>query len=387
MTVTATDERVAGGEARDGRIRVLWLIKGLGPGGAELLLSMLAETRSRDRFDYEAAYLLPRKRAVVGDLERQGITVHCLDGGREWNLGWARCLRTLLRATRFDIVHVHSPYVAGIARLVIRGLPGRSRPHIVYTEHVPWWSYSPPTRALNALTFGLDDAHLAVSDAVRASISPRRQRDVSVVHHGVFPDRIREQLGFRDEVRRELGAQPHDVVIGSVANYRPQKAYPDLLRAARIVIDRGLPVRFVAIGQGPMEQEIRELHRSLDLQDRFVLAGYRRDATRVLAGCDLFVLASRYEGLPIALLEALALGLPVVATAVGGTPECITDGTEGYLVPPSRPDLLAEAMGELVHDPERRAAMSRASRRRGAEFDIGRASRRIEALYTEVISR
>jgi glycosyltransferase involved in cell wall biosynthesis len=387
MTMMATSERPAGFASVNGRIRVLWLIKGLGPGGAELLLPMLAEARDRERFDYEAAYLLPWKRAVVGDLESQGVTVHCLDGGREWNLGWALRLHKLLRARAFDIVHVHSPYVAGIARLVIRGLPSRSRPRIVYTEHVPWWSYSPPTRALNALTFGLDDAHLAVSDAVRASIRSWRRHHVSVVYHGVSSDKIRKQLGFRDDVRRQVRAHEDDVVIGTVANYRTQKAYPDLLQAARIVIDRGLPVRFVAVGQGPLEHEIRELHQSLGLQDRFVLAGYRRDATRVLAGCDLFVLASHYEGLPIALLEALALGLPVVATAVGGIPECMTDGLEGYLVQPSRPDLLAEALRKLVQDHERRDIMARAAQQRGAEFDIRRASRTIEALYLEVITQ
>jgi glycosyltransferase involved in cell wall biosynthesis len=151
------------------------------------------------------------------------------------------------------------------------------------------------------------------------------------------------------------------------------------------VIDEGLPVRFVAVGRGPQEREIRELHRTLDLGDRFMLAGYRRDATRVLAACDVFVLSSLFEGLPIALMEALAVGLPVVATRVAGITECVTDGVEGFLVPPSRPDLLAGAMEAVVRDEDRRGRMATAAARRGGRFDIKEAARRVEDIYREVV--
>jgi L-malate glycosyltransferase len=385
MTVTATSERPAGIASANGRIRVLWLIKGLDPGGAEVLLASMAEVRDRQGFDYEAAYLLPWKNGLVGELQGQDVDVHCLNGGKEWDLRWAIQLRRLLVARPFDIVHVHSPYVAGIARLVIRGLPRRSRPRVVSTEHVPWWGYVAPSRYLNALTFGLDDAHVAVSRAVAASISRRHARGTRVVVHGIFPDRLQAERRFRDPMRRELGVGDGEILIGTVANFRPQKGYPDLLRAARRVIDDGLPVRFIAVGRGPQEQEIGELHRTLDLGDRFILAGYRRDATRVLAACDVFVLSSLFEGLPIALMEALALGLPVVATRVAGITECVTDGVEGLLVPPSRPDLLAGAVEAVVRDEDLRGRMGRAAARRGRRFDIKEAARRVEDIYREVV--
>lgn len=113
------------------RVRVLWLIKGLDAGGSELLLSMMAEVRDRDGFDYEAAYLLPWKRGLVEDLERAGIAVRCLNGGREWDLRWAVRLRRLVRERGYDVVHVHSPYVAGIARIALKTLPARVRPRLV----------------------------------------------------------------------------------------------------------------------------------------------------------------------------------------------------------------------------------------------------------------
>jgi L-malate glycosyltransferase len=370
--------------AQDRRLRVLWLIKGLGPGGAENLLSMIAEVRDRSAFEYELAYLLPWKDAMVTDLEAQGIAIHCLNGTKEWNPRWTLRLRRLLTSGRFDIVHVHSPYVAGLARLVVRSIPRSRRPKMVSTEHVPWWSYARPTRVLNALTFPLDDAHLTVTRAVQASIPTRLRRDVRVVLHGVFVGRVGQQRQFRDGVRAELGVLPEEVLVGTVANFRAQKGYPDLLRAAKRVIDQGLPARFVAVGQGPLEEDIRALHRELDLGDRLILTGYREDATRILAGCDIFFLASLYEGLPVALMEALALGLPVVVTDVEGIREVVTDGVEAILAPPSRPDVLAEALEAVIRQPEERERMARAAQTRASSFEIGIAARKVEQIYREV---
>lgn len=365
----------------DGRIRVLWLIKGLDPGGAELLLTQAARLRDRARFRYEVGYTLGWRRALVRDLQEAGVPVHSLDGGREWNLGWTARLRRLLLTGGFDVVHIHSPYVAGFARLVVRSLPRSVRPRVVSTEHTPWWGYVLPTRLLNAATYRLDDAHLVVSRAVYESI-PRSMRDgVSIVTLGILPQQVAEEAQWRDEARAELGVGADEILVGTVANLRPEKRYPVLLRAARQVIDAGLPVRFVAVGEGPSRISVEAVHRELGLGDRFRLLGYRRHPARVLAGCDVFVLASAFEGLSLALLEAMALGLPVAATATGGIPDCVTDGVEGILVPPDRPDRLAQAVAELALDPERRASMGQAGRRRAEGFDASRGARKIEALY------
>jgi len=383
--VKVSEDAVPGPDRAGGRpLRVLWLIKGLDAGGAELLLSMMAEARDRDGFDYEAAYLLPWKRGLVGELEQAGIGVHCLYGGREWDLRWAVRLRRLVRERGYDVVHIHSPYVAGIARMALKTLPARVRPRLVYTEHLPWWGYVRPTRLLNRLTYGLDDANLAVSRTVADSIPPRLRHRVSVVVQGIFPERVRDQLRFRDEMRAELGIGPDEIVVGTVAHFRAQKGYPVLFEAARRVVDSGLPVRFVAVGRGPQEDELRAVHARLGLGDRFLLTGFREDATRVMAAFDLFALASHYEGLPLALMEALVLGVPVVATRVGGIPEGVTDGVEGLLVPPSRPDLLAHAIETLARDPGLRTRMGLAAAARGRSFDIRGSARTVEALYREV---
>lgn len=367
------------------RPRVLSLIKGLGPGGAERLLVSAAQVRDRAAFDHEVAYLLPHKDHLVPELAAAGVAARCLDASRSADLRWALRLRRRLADHPVDVVHVHSPLVAAVARPVVRSLPRRVRPRLVSTEHNGWWTYGAPTRLLNAWTARLDDATVAVSDEVRDSIAPGPRARVEVVVHGVPIAAVRAALAARADARRELGAGPDTVLVGTVANLRAQKAYPDLLDAARSVLLRGLPVRFVAVGHGPLEAELHARHARLGLGDGFRFLGYRADATRILAACDLFVLASTNEGLPVALMEALVLGLPVVATAVGGIPQAVTDDVEGLLVPPCRPGLLAAAIAALSADPERRTVMGKAAARRGEDFDIRRATARIEAVYREVL--
>src|SRR5690606_32961920 len=123
------------------------------------------------------------------------------------------------------------------------------------------------------------------------------------------------------------------------------------------------------------------------LGDRFLLLGYREDAVRVMSAFDVFTLASRHEGLPVALMDALALGLPVVATAVGGVPQAVTDGVEARLVPPDDPAALAGAYLEVARDPSLRARMGELAAKRAPDYDISAATRRLEQIYRDLAGR
>src|SRR5438445_63662 len=224
-------------QGRRQRIRVLWLTKGLGPGGAERLLVSSAAIVDRDRFELRAAYLLPWKDHLVGRLAELGVPAACLDGRRELDPRWVGRLRDLVRAEDIDVVHVPSPLAAALARPARRLLP-----------------------------------------------------------------------------RRGLG-------------------------------------------------------------ERFRFLGYREDPIRVLVAADIFCLSSRLEGLPIALLEAMAAGLPVVATRVGGVPTVVTDGMEGRLVPAGDPSALAAAVAELL-DPTLRAGAAAAAAERVRACGLDRALQR-----------
>ena len=371
------------GARRDEKpLRVLWLVKGLGIGGAERLLVAAAGAHDRAAFAIEAAYVVPVKSQLVGDLEARGVPVTCLGGGPRG--AWVPRLRALLASGHFDVVHVHSPLLAGTTRLAARTVPPRRRPRVVTTEHNGWSTFTLPTRLLNAFTAPLDDATIAVSEETRASMWwSRTRRRTTVVVHGVDLAQVRSAVGERDTVRRELGLTGGDVAVITVANYRAQKAWPDLLAAARAVIDRGLPVRFVTVGQGPLEGEIKELHRRLGLGDRVLLLGRRDDVPRLLAAADVFVLASTYEGYPLAVMEALGAGLPVVATAVGGVVEAVGPAA-GVLVPPGRPDLLADALAKVVADPLLRSRLAAGAAHAGGAYDVAAAVEAAERVYRGV---
>ena len=383
--VTSTTPRTENLASREqSAVRVLSVSKGLGPGGAERLLVSMARVAEREHITHEVAYLLASRNRLATELEAHGAAVFCLGSeGRGGSL-WPIRLRRLINERDYDVVHVHSPLVAGLARLILRTFPPRRRPAMVYTEHNAWDSYRVMTRVLNAATYLLDDAHLAVSDQVVASVWPRLRMNLPTLLHGIALGDLRTSNADRVAARAEFGFRPEHVVMLTAANFRAQKAYPDLLEAARLVCAAEPRAYFLIAGQGPLEAEIRARLASLNLGDRVRILGYRDDVLALMAGADVFVMSSLYEGLPIAAMEALCSGLPVVATNVGGLPSAVTDGKNGYLVPPRRPDLLAERLRKMIADDALRERLSAAATASRERFDIKRASGTLEDLYEKL---
>jgi glycosyltransferase involved in cell wall biosynthesis len=382
-TVTAAESALP--TAPDGQLRVLWLIKGLGVGGAEQLLLMSARNRDRGRIHPTVAYLLRVKSDLAGAMRDEDVETRCFDGRSSWNVRWMLALRRLLQTGRFDVIHIHSPLMAVGARLVVKSLPRGDRPRIIVTEHNVWNSHTLLTRFSDRLTTSPREVRLAVSIAVRDSMPPAIRARARVLRHGIDTAKVRAAAPARDAVRESLGVPPGALVVGTVANLRATKGYPDLLLAARTVLDSLEGVHFISVGRGPLEPELRSMHAQLGLGDRFQLLGHRSDAVRVMSAFDVFCLPSHYEGLPVALMEALALGLPVVATRVGGLAELVTDGREAVLVPPRRPEQLADALLAVLRDPTRRAEMSRWALRTAETLNIENTVREVEAVYREVM--
>ncbi|MDQ3958042.1 MAG: glycosyltransferase [Actinomycetota bacterium] len=365
------------------RQRVLVLIKGLGRGGAEQLVLSAARHRDRDRFDYEVAYLLPWKDALVPSLEAEGVRVHCLDGGR--GVGWVRALRHVVRDRGIDLVHAHSPVPAAAARLAL----GRQT-KVVSTEHNVWQRYHPATYWVNLLTFARSDHAFTVSDEATDSVgypAPLRWLrlpPVETLYHGPDPVTLAE-AGDAEGVRSELGIPEDARVVGTVANFKEHKGHEYLMHAAARVVREVPGVRFVLVGLGPREPEIRKLAADLGLADTVVFAGFREDVPRLARTFDLFVLSSIHEGLPIALLEAMALSVPVVVTRAGGIPEVVRDGVEGYLVQPRDPDALAQKIVAVLRDDELAGRLGAAGAKRADDFDIRKAVERMESVYEELL--
>jgi L-malate glycosyltransferase len=375
--------------ARVPRPRVLLLIKGLGLGGAERLLVDVVGARDRDRFDYEVAYVLAQQDALVSSMERTGVPVHGLGATASPDLRWTAALRRLLVGGRFDVLHAHLPYTAAFGRLVDLTVPRALRPAVVYTEHSLWNKAAVLTKALNRSTVGVDRALIVVSVAARDALPRSLRARARVVVHGV--DRTRfvalraRRAELRREVREELGVPDDEVLALTVANLRSEKGYDVLLEAARLSAAAGTPVRFVSVGRGPLEAELAAMVQDMGLEGRVTLLGTRTDTARLMTGADIFVLPSHQEGLPVALMEAMSAGLPVVATIVGGVPDVVTDDVEGLLVPPHRPDLLAEAVARVARDGALRSRLADASLARSDGFDVRVAARTIEAVYDELL--
>lgn len=365
-------------------LKVLHLVKGLGPGGAEHLLLATARSGVRPR-RMDVAYLLPWKNHLVEPLASAGALTTCLAGARIYDPRWLIRLRRMVRDGGYDVVHLHSPVSGALARLMIRGTV-RHRPAVVSTEHNSWSSHDQWTRRLNRLTFPVGDGWIAVSDEVVDSVPQRLRARIRTIIHGIDTARVAALSASRDEIRAELGLRPDEIAVFTVANLRTQKAYDVLLHAAVTATAADPRLRFFSIGQGQLEAELHGLHADLGLGTRFTFLGFRDDATRVLAAADLYVCASRFEGLPLAVMEALAMGLPIVTTDVGGMRMIVEDGVNGDLVAPDDATALADAVIMLARDSDRRARYGAASAKRSAEFDVARANREIFGVYTAAIA-
>jgi glycosyltransferase involved in cell wall biosynthesis len=367
--------------------RVLQLTKGLGRGGAERLLVGGIAHLDPDRYECEVAYLLPWKDALVPDLEAAGVPVHLLECRRPFDPRWLGALRELVRERHFDLVHTHMPYVGIGARLALRG----TGVPLVHTEHNVWSRYRIPTRQLNMLTIGRNRRVIAVSSAVAESMTiprwaPVELPPVDVVVHGADRAHIPSGQAARAVGRERLGIADTIPVIGTVGNFTAKKAQGDLLLATAELVLQHAELKLVLVGSGPLESTLRSQVEKLGLDRNVIFTGMRDDVYELLPAFDVFVLSSRFEGLPISLLEAMAAGVPTVATRVGGIPEVIVDGVSGLLVDAGLSHQLAKAIGEVLDDTELASRLATGALARSARFDLAHAVEQTERIYEQVLA-
>ncbi len=361
------------------RAVVLVLIKGLGIGGAERLISESARFWDRRRFDYRVAYLLPWKDQLVADLEATGTSVVMLGGKGSMGPATAARVRRWIQESRASLVHAHLPATGVLARLVA-SVP------VVYTEHNIADSYRQPTLTLNRITYGRNTRVIAVSDAVARSLESYRGPKPVVIENGVH---MPESSASVERIRSELLGDEKSVLVVHVGNIRPHKGHRTLIEATKHIISAAPGALVVSIGgekfPGDLDR-VRSEAAEAGVSSSLRFLGRKENATDYLAAADVVVNPSDAEGLPVALLEAMALARPVVATAVGGVPELIDSGTSGVLVEAGRPDLLATEVLRLLEDPGRAKALgSQASETIRRRHSLEAMVRSVEAVYDEVI--
>ena len=346
-------------------------------GGTQRHLLDLACGLSLSQFQQHLVVSLernPQFGGYIANLEARGVKVTVLPMARaisplaDWHA--LRKLTRILKDLQPQIVHGHSAKGGFLARLAAR----RARvPYTVYTPHVfPFQMSICPLRrwlylALERYAAGMTDFIIAVSDSEReAAIGARlgKTSQIVLIRNGIeaaeyspLPDEVRQQ------VRRELGANADTILIGAVGDLRRQKGYDTLIRATVALVQVGWQVRVVIAGEGPLRGKLERMIARLGLSEVVTLLGTRHDILRLLGALDLFVMPSRYEGCPYALLEAMAAGVPVVATAVPGITDIIESNETGWLTPPDEPASFARQIAQALDEDDQSHAMAAAARR------------------------
>ena len=344
-------------------IRILIAINGLTHGGAETQILHVARALLEAGGDVAMLTILPSD-AHADRIERLGVPVHVL------NPRAPRSVVAIARGTAFmrrwspDVV-VSFLYQANVLARVAGRMAGV--PVIVSSirnERFGGRARDLVIRGTDGLaTVTTTNSRLAADALVRRGVVPADR--LQIIPNIIDTDRFRPRVGERDAVRRELGCGDEDFLWVAVGRMEPQKDFPLLLHALRRILNSGYAARLVIIGDGRLRGDLLRTVDRLDLTTSVAMPGRRDENELVLAAGDALVSSSSWEGLPNVVMEAASVGLPVVATAVGGTPEVVDDQETGYLVPPGDAAALAQAMMRLMDLPsERRDTMGRRGRER-----------------------
>jgi glycosyltransferase involved in cell wall biosynthesis len=351
------------------RLRVAHLTLGLEIGGQERLLVEMVRHADRARFDWTVIVLGERGK-LADPIAALGIPVIPLNAPPGLRPGLWRRLARLFRQHQFDVVHTHDE------RPLIYGMPAAWWAGVRRRIHTHHHGRLPQTSRRQHLLIRLA-ARYAQAFVCVAHDSAR-----FMIEQGIPAERVCTLWNGIDLTRFAYQGPCADGPVVTVARLSPEKDVANLVRAAHEVAAVVPEIRFEIAGDGPCRQELEQLTRDLHLGGRAVFHGEVRDVPALLAHARLFVLPSQTEGISLTLLEAMARGLPVVATRVGGNPEVVEDSVTGLLVPARDPGALAHAIRMLLADPESARRMGLAGRLRVENcFDVRKMMTEYEALY------
>lgn len=360
---------------------VVHVIGELCMGGTEKALINYVTNADRNEFRH-TVLCFGRLGELAPTVEASGIPVR-LVRIRHRHIFWSLPRMALwMRRNQVDVVHTHMYWAALWGRLAARmaGIPV-----VVNTFHGPetWkkrWHVI-VERALDRWT----SRHIAVAkDGLEIRLVRERVRPdhIVLIPNGVaIPERPRDPDASLS-ARAQLGVAPGTPLIGSVGRLVVEKGYVHMLEALRLARLEVPELRWLSIGDGPLKHELEARADELGLTDAIIWAGQRNDVTDLLPAMDLWVMSSIQEGLPVALLEAMAAGCPIVSTDIGGVPDALTAGLEARLVPAADPCALAAAIVEMLRDSHKAHGMGDAARARAiSQYSIKSVARRIEEIY------
>jgi glycosyltransferase involved in cell wall biosynthesis len=365
---------------------VLHLITRFEIGGTERQAVELLKRLDRDRFDVRLAALY-NEGPLYREIETLFPVVPEFPLTSFYNANAVKQLarlRRLMALEKIDILHAHDFYSSFIGTAAARLAGVRviaSQRHLKLSDR---WAHEVCTRMINRFAHRV----LVNSEAIRDRIVEEGSAPLSkitVIRNGALAASASRAVA-QAEIRRELGINADARLIGMVARLQPLKGHRFFIDAAAAVLRDQVGAHFVVVGDGPLRSEIEDQVLRLGIADRVHLLGDRADVPQLTSGFDLLVLASLHEGSPNAVMEAMAAGVPVVATAVGGTKELIIDGETGYLAPPADSAALADRIVFALNDDDHRAEITSAARTRiNADYGMDRMVESVERLYDELM--
>jgi len=357
-------------------------------GGLEHVLSLLNELKGSN-FEFFTAtsgpdYMLER-------IERAGSRVIPVElmGSRMSPVPSIKLVR-LVKQLGADILHLHG------TRAAFFGMPARMMSSVksVYTVHVLSYHKLGSRNGLTSIPYmwaervccGVHDRVIAISQSYTNELLKHemcRVDKLATIPNGVNYNRLRHV--DKVEAQRALGLDARKSWAGVAARLAPQKGLEYLIDAARILKERGLEVGVAIAGAGELKGRLESLARAYGLEDTVVFCGHQRDIARFLSAIDVFVLPSLWEGLPLTLLEAMAMGLVCIATDLDGVKEAIEHGRTGILVPPRDSDALADAMQSALSDLKKFAPLGEAAKRDVKRFSWKESAARTAGIYKELV--
>lgn len=363
-------------------------------GGPDKTILLSAEQHDPARVSVVVTYIRDvrdQEFQIAKKAHARGLTFYEITERGKLDLRVLKALRDIVIRHDINLIHTHDYKSDFFAYLLRRWLWRRSIA-LLSTAHA-WVILGRRGEFYRRLDLRLMkhfDHLIAVSHATKAEMVAAGvpADSISVIHNGIDTEAWAPARATRD-LREELGLQQAFPVVGYVGRIMPEKDLETWLRATALVADKYPRARFVLVGEGrdgTTQQELQKLATTLGIADRVIFPGYREDLVPVYATFDLFMLSSLREGLPNSILEAMALGLPVITTDVAGAKELVVDGQTGFVRPQRDVQGLAQALLAVADDEQLRLCMGQAGRERiEREFSFAQRLRRVEDLYERVL--
>ncbi len=368
-------------------VKVLHLVEDLKTGGAERVIADIALGLSRKRFN-PAVWCISAGGDIARELLSKKMEVRIPGISNYHNPFRIISLARLLGKEKPDIVHTHGYFASVIGRLAAR-LAGRS---ILITHvHSTHWEYKKRhlrmERFLSRFTRRIVCCSRAVENFVvgQEGIHPSK---TAVVYNGVDEERF-SGIPNGSRVRARLGIRPESPVVGTVSSLTAHKGHAYFLRAATKILNAFAETKFLIVGDGPLRPLLEAQAEEDHIKPAVMFLGLRKDIPDLLSAMDVFVLpSSGREGLGIAAIEAMAAEKPVVATNIGGIPEVVRNGMTGLLAPPKNEEALAEAVIQLLKNPEMARHMGKQGKLRVKEkFTLKKMVQEMEKIYENELAR